>query len=84
MKSDFSEKELKLIEKLSPIRYQEIILDKSDIPPIILFEEIALDCFLENDWGTEVESLRNMLKAIRSCVMFRNTEEFENLIEIEE
>ena len=71
----YSEKEKKLIEHFG---YSDLI----HVVPSVLYEIIAMDCFMKNKQGREVDSVRKCLSAIKNCNPYRLTEEFENLIEV--
>jgi hypothetical protein len=83
MKTNFSKKELDMIEILSPNWYDLIKNKRIEITsePSIL-EIIGMDCFLENKSGPAVDSIRRCLIALKKSNPYRLTEEYENLITI--
>lgn len=54
------------------------------LDPVTLYNSMALDLFVENRTGPEVDSVRRCLKAIWDCDPYRNTPEFEALIQLQE
>lgn len=83
MKTDYSDKEYAMIAAISP-HWQSIIdrdLDNSIVPPLV-FEIVALDCFMENKTGKAVDSLRRCVAAVRKCNPYRRTPEFDALIDL--
>lgn len=84
-KFGYSEKELRMIEELSPFWIKLIKEGKADsfMPPDIL-KMVAMDSFLEKKEGKAVDSLRRCIKAIQRCDPYRMTPEYEALIDLKE
>lgn len=51
---------------------------------IDILEIIGRRCFIEDHRGMEVDSVRRCLQAIHNCSPFRETEEYDKLIEFSE
>jgi hypothetical protein len=82
MKEDYSKKEWEMIKKISPEWAKIVENDTVDIviTPIRLLEIIALECFMDDKKGKEVESLRRCLSAYKKNNINRGTEKYEKLI----
>jgi hypothetical protein len=81
MKSNYSEKEFAMIQRLSP-HWAKIIeqnMDQNIEAPQVL-NVIALQCFMENTQGNVVDSLRRCCKACVNCNPYRKTVEYDDLI----
>jgi hypothetical protein len=69
---EYSAKELRLIEALSPHIYKLITNNLfNDVPPPRVFEMIIFDLFLEDKKGPAVEALRRAYKAFKKCEVYR-------------
>jgi hypothetical protein len=83
MKSDYSEKEFNMIKEISP-KWAEIIekdTNSTIMPPEVL-RILAEECFAFNKQGPAVESLRRCYKALHYGNIYRNTPEYEKLIQM--
>lgn len=69
----YSEKELKLIEQLG-------YMDLPSVEPIVLYRIMAMNLFKQNETGVLVDSVRRCLNAIDNGAAYRLTEEFDELI----
>lgn len=78
---EFSQKELDLIQSLSPHWYK-IITTHKDFNPPKLYEILAIQCFAENRTGKDVDSLRRIINVLHQCKIFRLTKEFDDLIQL--
>jgi hypothetical protein len=84
MKADYSEKEFKMIQACSP-HWADIVERNvdSEVFPVKILELVGMECFIENKTGKAVDSLRRCLKAMRDCSPYRETPEYEALIELD-
>jgi hypothetical protein len=83
MKSDYSEKEMAMIEAISP-HWAKVIendVDSTLNPPRVL-EILAVGCFINNEQGPAVDSLRRCIAAMQSCQTYRKTKAFDDLIQL--
>lgn len=76
----YSEKELRLIRVISFHWYDIIINNKTDVSPPAIYDILALNMFIENRTGPEVDALRRAVTAIHDCTCYRNTPEWDELI----
>lgn len=76
MTPQYSEKELKLIERLG-------YMDLPSVEPIVLYRIMAMDLFKQNETGVLVDSVRRCMNAIDNGAPYRLTEEFDELIVLE-
>jgi hypothetical protein len=79
---EYSEQELALISALSS--HWANTVKKTYISPLELYEILAVECFLSNRQGPEVDALRRGLAALESCKIYRMTKEFDELIRIKQ
>ena len=77
MKYNYSETELKMIETISP---SSLRLTTEAVCPSVVFEMMAIQCFIENKTGPAVDALRRAIKASRNCYPYRESPEYEELI----
>lgn len=75
----FSKAERKLISTLSPHWFS--VISKTSINPPKLYQILAVDAFIENKSGPEIEALRRVVNAIEKCNPYRMTEAFDKLCE---
>ena len=83
MKNDYSAKEYAMISELSP-HLKSVIdkdVDNSIMPPQML-EMVAMHCFINNQTGPAADSLRRCIKALHTCSAYRQTPEYEKLIDL--
>jgi len=73
MSPQYSQKELKLIEQLG-------YMDLPSVEPIVLYRIMAMNLFKQNKTGVLVDSVRRCLNAIDNGTPYRLTEEFDDLI----
>jgi hypothetical protein len=69
----YSKKEVELFTKLGYSNYLYV-------EPVVLYNIIAMDCFLSNKSGQDVDSIRNCIKAMQKECPKRLSKEFDNLI----
>ncbi|MDD5151878.1 MAG: hypothetical protein PHC28_15600 [Flavobacterium sp.] len=74
----YSEKEKRLIEFFG---YHDLLDKSAGIEPILLYRMMAMKAFKQDLHGKEVDSLRNCINAIDSFLIFRQTPEWDDLIE---
>lgn len=79
--TDYSKAEKELIFTLSPHWFG--ILHKINITPSNLYRILAIEAFIENKSGSEVEALRRVVTAIEKCTTYRLTPEFDKLCHFE-
>lgn len=79
MKTEYSEKEIKLINYFG---FKNIIYDCSILPPTI-YRMMVEKAFSENMNGKEVESLRRCYNALVKCKTYRMTKEWDSMIDID-
>ena len=77
--TNYSEAELKLIGKISP--YWLDIIAKGLITPNKLYDILALEIFVKDQKGPEVDAIRKILIATYNLTVVRNTPEFDKLCE---
>ncbi len=77
MNLQYSEKELKLIEQLG-------YMDLPSVKPIVLYRIMAMNLFKQNETGVLVDSVRRCLNAIDKGAPYRLTEEFDELIVLDD
>jgi hypothetical protein len=77
---EYSEQEFVLISALSP-NWTNVIKE-TYISPLELYKILAIECFLSNRQGPEVDALRRGLAALQSCSIYRMTSEFDELVRI--
>ena len=82
MKANFSKKEYEMISQLSPHWKSIIDNDAVDLPVVSVLEMIALDCFVKNTTGKAADSLRRCVDANKNGDPYRNTPEYEELIQL--
>lgn len=82
---DFSKKELKMVRSISEHWY-DLIQNKKfcvdEVSPTRIFDMVAMDCFLDNKQGKAVDSLRRCLYNLKNCKIYRNTKEWDDLIQL--
>jgi hypothetical protein len=79
MKTDYSEKEMKLFKYFgydSPT-----LLDDNHISAPALYQMMVNKAFCNDMLGTEVNSLRKCYKALQSCSVYRMTTAWDDMIE---
>lgn len=74
----YSQKEIALIKFFS---YEELINNESIEPPV-LYKMMMEAAFIFEYKGKAVDSLRRCIKAFNDCKVYRNTEEWDDLIEM--
>lgn len=79
MPIEFSQKELKLFERLGYLHFVKDIQD-----PLTIYRICAEKVFMSNKQGPEVDSIRRCLKAMYDFSPHRLTEEWDALIQLEE
>lgn len=74
---NLSEKELSLVTYFG---YQDLL---EHVPILTIYRMCLEKAFLNNDNSKYAESLRQVIKAINSCKVYRMTPAFDNLIQID-
>ena len=72
-----------MIEILSP--HWANLIEKNlegDIMPYVVLNILATECFIDNVQGKASDSLRRCVKACRDGTLYRNTKEYEDLIQL--
>lgn len=78
----YSEKEMAMIQAISPHWAKLITETKVDFCPPTVLEILAMEAFLEDMKGPSVDSLRRCLKACHKRKVYRMTPEFDELIQL--
>jgi hypothetical protein len=73
MNPKYSDKEIKLFERLG---YKDLLFSE----PYQLYQIVALDAFMNDKTGEDVDSIRKCLKAFKVGKPYRLTKEFDDLI----
>ncbi len=81
MIKDYSENELKLLRHFG---VKDSLLDDPYCSAPNVYDKLALDLFMRNERGEEVESIRRIVIALHKCNPYRKTPEFEALIKFTE
>lgn len=73
----YSQKEQELFTALG---YEDLLTQE----PAVLYRMVALNLFKQNETGVLVDSVRRCLNAIDNGTLYRLTEEFDDLILLDE
>ena len=76
---NYSDTELKLINAIS--KEWAAIISNTVIDPPNLYKLLAVQVFIDNRVGPEIEALRRVCKAIYGGLPYRRTPEFDKLCE---
>lgn len=79
--SEYSKKEMKMIRSISP-NIADLAESNETLSPVTILEMTARQAFIDDVKGPAVESLRRCMKSIRDCNPYRNTPEYEQLIQL--
>ncbi len=78
MHNQYSEKELQLL------RFFDFEKHINNLLPHVIYNMIAHECFIFNDSGPAVDSIRRCIQALDNCHPHRMTKEFDDLIYLED
>lgn len=76
----YSEKEVKMFTALG---FEEL-LERLQDEPVTMYRIVSEEAFIKDLRGPLVDSLRRCLSALRTCSMYRMTDEFDALIQLGE
>jgi hypothetical protein len=78
IKYNYTEKEIELFNSINPY-YIKIC---AEIPPPRLYEILTVEAFCKNLQGNNINSLRKCMSALKDSTVYRNTKEWDNLIQL--